>query len=69
MRLRTDTKELKIKRTDLQNIYENVDDFDAMEKCNFSCFLRYFTFIFFRFVCEVCVNLVNHFIFSVGFRI
>ena len=28
----TDEKELKIKRTDLQNIYENVDDFEAMEK-------------------------------------
>ena len=28
----TDAKELKIKRTDLQNIYENVDDFEAIEK-------------------------------------
>ena len=28
----TDEKELKIKRTDLQNIYENVDDFETMEK-------------------------------------
>jgi len=28
----TDEKELKIKRTDLQSIYENVDDFEAMEK-------------------------------------
>jgi len=28
----TDEKELKIKRIDLQNIYENVDDFEAMEK-------------------------------------
>jgi len=28
----TDEKELKIKRTDLQNIYENVEDFEAMEK-------------------------------------
>ena len=28
----TDEKEQKIKRTDLQNIYENVDDFEAMEK-------------------------------------
>ena len=28
----TDEKELKIKRTDLQNIYENVDDFEAIEK-------------------------------------
>jgi len=28
----TGEKELKIKRSDLQNIYENVDDFEAMEK-------------------------------------
>ena len=28
----TDEKELKIKRTDLQNIYENIDDFKMMEK-------------------------------------
>ena len=28
----TSEKELKIKRSDLQNIYENVDDFEAMEK-------------------------------------
>ena len=28
----TDEKELKMKRTDLQNIYENVEDFEAMEK-------------------------------------
>ena len=28
----TGEKELKVKRSDLQNIYENVDDFEAMEK-------------------------------------
>ena len=28
----TDEKQLKIKRTDLQNIYENVDDIEAIEK-------------------------------------